>query len=141
MQGPRHTPLVWLVADGVRPYMILVVDDYLESLETVADALGALGFTVNIAFDGREAIERAIANGPDVIVMDLAMPRLDGLAATRMLKKDPRTSAIPVVLYTAHAGIELGALARAAGCAAVVKKGTPPSALMAAVSDALSGNT
>lgn len=125
---------------GALPYLVLVVDDVIETVEAVTVALSDHGFNVNIAFDGRDAIERAIANGPDVIVMDLAMPRLDGLAATRVLKKDPRTCAIPVVLYTAHAGVELGALARAAGCAAVVGKSSPPAELLAAVDSALRGD-
>ncbi|MDP2342481.1 MAG: response regulator [Deltaproteobacteria bacterium] len=127
------------MADGVRPYLILVVDDVVDNIEMLADFLADRGFSVTLAFDGKDAIERAIANAPDVIVMDLAMPKLDGLAATRVLKNDPRTSAIPVLLYTAHSGIELRTLARAAGCAAVVGKGAT-SALLAAVDDALSGH-
>ncbi len=125
------------MADGVRPYLILVVDDFLESVEGATCALADRGFSINLAFDGKDAIDRAIANAPDVIVMDLAMPRLDGLAATRLLKKDPRTRSIPVVLYTAHDGREVGAVARAAGCAAVVSKTAPASSLVAAVDAAL----
>ena len=125
--------------DGLRPVLVLVVDDSLDSSELVAAALNVRGYSVALAFDGREGVERALANAPDVIVMDFAMPRLDGLAATKLLKGDPRTSSIPVLLYTAHRGIELDTRARAVGCAAVVSKG-PTEALLAAVADALNGH-
>jgi CheY-like chemotaxis protein len=119
--------------------LILVVDDFVESAEVLAEVLSDRGFMVTLAFDGKDAIERALANVPDVIVMDLAMPRLDGLGAARVLKGDPRTRSIPILLYTAHEGLELDTMARAVGVAAVVGKHDPPTALLAAVDDALSG--
>jgi CheY-like chemotaxis protein len=70
---------------------------------------------------------------PDVIVMDLAMPRLDGLEAARRLKKNPRTMRIPVVMYTEHPGHELRVVAEAAGCACVLGKGEGASAVVDAV--------
>ena len=125
----------------VRPYLVLVVDDVVAIVESVAADLADHGFCVNVAFDGTDAVARAIADHPDLIVMDFAMPRLDGLAATRLLKKDPRTSSIPVLLHTGHSGIELGARARAAGCTAVVGKAGSSAALLDAVAAVLHRDT
>jgi CheY-like chemotaxis protein len=117
--------------------LVLVVDDFPDTVDVVTELLCEQGYSVALAFDGKDAVARALDANPDVIVMDLAMPRLDGLAATRLLKADPRTQNIPVVLYTAHPGIEIEAIARAAGCSCVVGKPAPPRELLAAVSDAL----
>lgn len=116
---------------------MLVVDDFPDTVDVVTELLCDRGYSVALAFDGRDAVARALEAAPDVIVMDLAMPHLDGLAATRVLKSDPRTSAIPVVLYTAHPGAEVAVIARAAGCAAVVGKPASPEVLLAAVREAL----
>lgn len=102
--------------------MVLVVDDFPESVDALIAMLSERGFTVALALDGDDAIRQAGALQPDVIVMDLAMPKTDGLEATRRLKAAPGTRDIPVVLFSAHAGPELGVMAEQAGCAAVLRK-------------------
>jgi len=84
--------------------------------------LNGNGFVVDTAGDGQEGLEKARAGRYDLVIMDVRLPGLDGLSATRMLKSDPRTAAIPVVALTAHAmkGDEQRALA--AGCAAYITK-------------------
>ena len=117
--------------------LVLVVDDFPDTVDLVTELLCDAGYSVTLAFDGKDAVARAIDAHPDIIIMDLAMPHLDGLAATRVLKADPRTSGIPVVLYTAHPGAEIDVVARAAGCAVVVGKPAPSKHLLQAVDDVL----
>ena len=134
--SPAHSPECASWLKSVR-FVVLVVDDGVDILESVGAALRDHGFRVNMASDPNHAITRAIVDRPDVIVMDLAMPRLDGLAATRLLKKEPRTKAIPVVRYPAPDGRELGTMARAVGCAPVVGQESSSTALLAAIESAL----
>ena len=91
------------------------------------------------AEDGLEAIAHSTNASPDVVLMDLSLPRVDGWEATRRLKSDDRTAHIPVVALTAHDGA--GELQRAtqAGCDWFVPKPCPPAALIAEVRRVLSG--
>lgn len=102
--------------------MVLVVDDFPESVDALFAMLVEQGFTVCLALDGEDAVKQAQALQPDAIVMDVAMPRCDGLEALRRLKADTKTAHIPVVLFSAHADSELHTIAEAIGCAAVVRK-------------------
>ena len=81
---------------------ILLVDDTADTREMFALYFRSRGFTVETASDGRAAIEAAHRLRPDVIVMDVAMPGLDGISATREIKQDPHTVDIPVVILTAY---------------------------------------
>ena len=102
--------MVWLamvpgmsgVASGPDVPMILVVDDTLDARELYAEYLRIAGLRAEVAEDGYEALAKASALLPSVIIMDLAMPRMDGWEATRRLKADPRTSHIPVIALTGH---------------------------------------
>jgi CheY-like chemotaxis protein len=96
---------------------------------------------VLLAFDGEAALAVAREQLPDVVVLDLAMPRLDGLATARRLRADARTASIPLVLFSAHVGLEVEAAARAAGFDVVVRKPGPLSRLVAAVVGLLQGPT
>ena len=91
------------------------------------------GYTVALALDGQDALRMAEDIRPDVIVMDLAMPRVDGLECLRRLKSAESTRGIPVVLFSAHAGPELLAVAEAIGCSAVVRKPAGTRAVVDAV--------
>src|SRR5262249_9724153 len=95
---------------------ILLVDDTADTREMFAVYFRSRGFTVHMASNGRAAIEAAHRLHPDVIVMDAAMPDLDGMSATREIKDDPRTVDIPVVILTAYPirAIKGGALETAA---------------------------
>lgn len=84
------------------PTVLLIEDDRLLR-ELVAEVLGTSGCRVETAADGAEGLRRARARTPDLILMDLALPGIDGLETTRRLRSDPRTREIPVVALTAHA--------------------------------------
>ena len=100
---------------------VLVVDDRPENCDLYREYLTHMGFRVVDADNGATAIQRALAEQPDVIVMDLAMPTMDGLQATRLLKKDAATRKIPIVVVTAS-GIEQHSQAQQAGCDAFLVK-------------------
>ena len=82
--------------------LILIADDSFDTRELYDFYLTQRGFTVQTAWDGEAAIDTAVNAQPDVIVMDLSMPRVDGLQATQRLKSDPRTKHIPVIVWTAY---------------------------------------
>ena len=109
---------------------MLVVDDYADAREMYSEYLQFSGFDVMQAANGMEALERAVADHPDIILMDLSLPVMDGWEATRRLKADDRTANIPVVALTGHAlaGISEGALR--AGCDAFVTKPCLPEDLV-----------
>ncbi len=79
---------------------VLIVDDYLDAREMYSEFLRFSGFDVIEAADGKEALQRAFETLPDIIVMDLSLPGMDGWEAARRLKADARTSAIPVMVLT-----------------------------------------
>lgn len=82
---------------------ILAVDDEKHILRLVQINLEKAGYEVSTASNGREAVEAVRANRPDLIVMDVMMPEMDGLEALQILKNDDATSSIPVVMLTAKA--------------------------------------
>jgi CheY-like chemotaxis protein len=113
--------------------LILVVDDFQDNREMYADFFAFSGYRVAQAADGVEALERAYALTPDLIVMDLSLPGLDGWEATRRLKGDPRTRHIPVIAVTGHALAGHSQRAAEAGCDAFVTKPCLPEELVARV--------
>jgi CheY-like chemotaxis protein len=110
--------------------LVLVVDDFQDNREMYAEYLAYCGFRVIEAKNGKEAIEQAFAQSPNVIIMDLSLPVMDGWEATRRLKADGRTKSIPVIALTGHAlqGHSKGALD--AGCDAFVAKPCLPDQLV-----------
>jgi CheY-like chemotaxis protein len=100
--------------------LVLVVEDFAEAYELLSDYLASEGFQVVGAENGIDAIDTAVRLVPDLIVMDLSLPRLGGLEAAALLKQDERTWFIPIVALTAHE--ELAARARDAGCDAFFTK-------------------
>jgi len=110
-------------SDGAaRESLILVVDDLPDARRICAEYLEYRRYRVETAEDGLEALAKARELRPDLILMDLAMPLLDGCEATRRLKSDPRTADIPVIAVTAHGSGGSLEQARAAGCVAVMMK-------------------
>jgi CheY-like chemotaxis protein len=95
---------------------ILVVEDNLLNLELVTDLLEAAGFIAYHADTAEEGLRAAHELSPALILMDLSLPGLDGLAATRALRADPTTRHLPIVALTAHAMKGDEALALQAGC-------------------------
>jgi CheY-like chemotaxis protein len=113
--------------------LVLLVEDQLELRTLYARQLELSGFDVIEAANGADALLHTAAHSPDVVLMDLSLPVLDGWEATRRLKNDVRTAHIPVVALTAHD--ESGELQRAtnAGCDWFVPKPCPPDALAAEI--------
>lgn len=101
---------------------VLVVDDYPDGREMVAEYLAFRGYAVNEAKDGLEAVELTRKLKPQIVLMDLQMPGVDGWEATRRLKADPDTKHVVVVALTAHALKPEVEAARRAGCDVVVAK-------------------
>jgi len=110
--------------------LVLLVEDQLELRQMYVQQLELCGFDVIEAENGVDAVTNTTAHFPDVVLMDLSLPVLDGWEATRRLKNDARTAHIPVVALTAHDGS--GELERAtnAGCDWLVPKPCPPDALI-----------
>jgi CheY-like chemotaxis protein len=113
--------------------LVLVVDDSSHAREMYCEYLRHRGFGVLMAADGSQAIQQAVTARPDVIVMDLAMPNMSGVTATKWLKSHPRTRNVPVVILTGYPykAIEEGALE--AGAAMMLTKPCLPEELEAHV--------
>lgn len=82
---------------------ILLVEDDEMSRDMLVRRLERKKYTVSIALNGEEAVMKAIAESPDLILMDMNMPEMDGLEATRLIKRNPTTAHIPVITLSAHA--------------------------------------
>jgi two-component system, cell cycle response regulator DivK len=115
------------------PPLVLIVDDVEDTRDIYAAFLRHRGFEAVVASDAQEALAIARARSPHVIVMDYALPGGDGLAATRQLKQDPRTRAIPVILLTGHTIKVTPAAAREAGASSFTTKPCLPEILEAEV--------
>jgi two-component system cell cycle response regulator DivK len=98
-----------------------------------AECLDQSGFRVEQAESGEEAVAKAVALRPALIVMDLALPGMDGWTATRTIKTDARTASIPVVALTGHARSDASRAAHAAGCDAFLTKPCLPDEIVAVV--------
>jgi CheY-like chemotaxis protein len=109
---------------------VLLVDDYPDAREMYAEYLEFSGFDVVEAENGMEALQRAVEASPDIILMDLSLPVMDGWEATRRLKADKRTAQIPVVALTGHALAGISEGAKKAGCDAFVTKPCLPEDLV-----------
>lgn len=116
-------------SDGAQP-LVLLVDDSEDNREVYAKYLSMSGFRVETAVDGVDAVEKAGSLKPDVIVMDLSMPRLDGWEATRQIKSAPETSAIPVIALTGNAVSESKRRALEVGCSGYLTKPCLPDVLV-----------
>jgi two-component system cell cycle response regulator DivK len=113
--------------------LILVVDDYQDAREMYAEYLQFSGFRVAEARNGNEAVEKAFELKPNLILMDLSLPGMDGWEATRRLKADDATKHIPVVALTGHALAGASEGARKAGCDSFVTKPCLPDDLVVEV--------
>jgi CheY-like chemotaxis protein len=124
-------------AKSERP-RVLVVDDYTDAREMYSEYLQFSGFDVIEAGNGVEALERAADSAPDIILMDLSLPVMDGWEATRRLKADQATADIPIVALTGHALAGILEGARKAGCDAFVTKPCLPEDLVKEIQKVLS---
>lgn len=113
--------------------LVLVVDDFADNREMYSEYLAFSGYEVIEAQNGREAVEAAQSRMPDIIIMDLSLPVMDGWEATRRLKADERTRKIPVVALTGHALAGHSKGAREAGCDSFLAKPCLPDQLVAEI--------
>ncbi|MBX5484080.1 MAG: response regulator [Myxococcaceae bacterium] len=132
--GPAPT-----ASSGKAP-LVLVVDDYEDAREMYSEYLQFSGFRTAEAKTGVEALKQATALLPDIILMDLSLPEMDGWEATRRLKAAAKTRHIPVVALTGHALAGHSDSAKEAGCDAFVAKPCLPEDLVVEVRRLLSEN-
>ena len=112
---------------------ILVVEDQEDNRQIVRDLLTATDYEVMEAENGEEAIAAVAKQRPDLILMDIQLPVMDGYEATRRIKADPALSAIPVIAVTSYALSGDEEKARAAGCDDFVPKPFSPRQLLAKI--------
>lgn len=112
---------------------ILVVEDQADNRTILRDLLGSAGYEVLEAFDGAAGVAMAAAERPDLILMDIQMPELDGYEATRRIKAQAELAAIPIIAVTSYALSGDEAKTREAGCDDYIAKPYSPRALLAKV--------
>lgn len=103
-------------------HRILVVEDNPDNEMLIADILTLLGYEVMHAHDGEEAIQKAASEVPDLILMDLSLPLVDGWTAARTIRENPDLKAIPIIALTAHAMMGDRERALDAGCNDYISK-------------------
>lgn len=112
---------------------VLVVEDHEDNRQILRDLLGSAGFEIIEAENGEEAVALAETSRPDVILMDIQLPVLDGYEATRRIKANPSLRSIPVVVVTSYALSGDEEKARLAGCDDYVSKPFSPRDLLAKI--------
>ena len=95
---------------------VLVVDDFDDSRFSLSMLLKIEGYEVIEATDGAQAIEKALSDKPDLILMDLSLPVIDGLSATRQIRQSDAMKRVPIIALTAHDLIDIQNQAQDAGC-------------------------
>jgi two-component system, cell cycle response regulator DivK len=108
-------------ARGESP-VVLVVEDFEDNRFMMKRLLEMSGYRVVEAVNGNQAVERAASDQPDIILMDLSLPQLDGLAATRRIRTQEGARRVPIVAVSAHDSADFHAEALAAGCNEYVTK-------------------
>jgi CheY-like chemotaxis protein len=116
---------------------ILVIEDYADSRMLLSSLLRAKGYKVVEARDGREGLLQANRVTPDLILMDLAMPRLDGVEATRQLRKWQSLARVPIFAISAYATSDVKQDALAAGCTEVFPKPLEMESFLSRIKEAL----
>ena len=116
---------------------ILVVEDQEDNRRILRDLLGSVGYEILEAVTGDEGVMLATTQCPDLILMDIQLPGIDGYEATRRIKADPALRHIPIIAVTSYALSGDDARALAAGCDAYVAKPFSPRALLAKVREYL----
>lgn len=118
---------------------VLVIDDDAKTRDLVAAFLGGAGYEVRGAEDGAAGLRLAAAEPPDIVVLELRMPGMDGYKVCRILRRGLRTRQVPVVMLTASDDPHLNREAYAAGAQACVPKPFRKEGLIAAIEAALTG--
>lgn len=105
---------------------ILIVEDHKDSLEILSMQLKSMGYEVIAAVTAEEGIEKAETHLPELVLMDLGLPDLNGIEATKRLKSNPRTAHIPVIAHTAWPEDSFKDKVAEAGLSGFLTKPTPP---------------
>src|ERR1700675_4786340 len=116
---------------------VLVVEDQEDNRQILRDLLASVGYEMTEANDGEAGVAAAKAQRPDLILMDIQLPLLDGYEATRRIKADPELRTIPIIVVTSYALSGDESKARAAGCDAYVAKPYSPRQLLAKIREFL----
>jgi two-component system, cell cycle response regulator DivK len=116
---------------------ILVVEDQLDNRQILRDLLGSVGYEMSEAENGQAAVDMVAREPPDLILMDIQLPVMDGYEATRRIKSDPKTQSIPIIVVTSYALSGDETKAREAGCDAYITKPYSPRQLLAKVKEFL----
>jgi two-component system, cell cycle response regulator DivK len=116
---------------------ILVVEDHEDNRQILRALLGSAGYDMIEAENGEQAVQQAAAQHPDLILMDIQLPEMDGYEVTRRIKADPALKAIPIIVVTSYALSGDEERAHAAGCDAYVTKPYSPRALLAKIREHL----
>ena len=116
---------------------ILVVEDQEDNRQILRDLLGSVGYDMIEAGDGEAGVAAAAAQRPDLILMDIQLPLMDGYEATRRIKANPELKGIPIIVVTSYALSGDEAKAREAGCDAYVTKPYSPRQLLAKIREFL----
>jgi CheY-like chemotaxis protein len=117
----------------MEPPVVLVVDDNEDSRIIYGSTLRHVGYEVRTANDGLQALESASRYAPDLILLDISMPLMDGMEALERLKRDPRTAGIPVVAVSARVGRDQHAEVLQAGFREVLLKPITPAQVLESV--------
>jgi DNA-binding response OmpR family regulator len=118
-------------------YRILVVDDEPELVELVKIRLEANGYQVLTAYDGQEGLDKARNEKPDLIILDLMLPKMDGYKVCRMLKFDEKYNKIPIMLFTARAQESDRKMGEEVGAEAYITKPFEPQILLGKIKELL----
>lgn len=117
--------------------LVLVVDDLRDNREMYVEYLEYSGFEVISATNGREAVKLAIANLPDVVIMDMSLPGMDGWEATAVLRATPATKELVIIAVSGHAETQFERRAMTVGCDKFVSKPCLPQDLVSHVREQL----
>ncbi len=109
---------------------ILVVDDEIGLTKVVEIRLKAAGYDVILAYDGQEGLEKAKTENPDLMILDLMLPKMDGFKVCGLLKSDARYKKIPIIIYTARVQDSDQQLGKEVGADAYITKPFDPQVLL-----------
>jgi two-component system cell cycle response regulator DivK len=112
---------------------ILIVEDTEDNLRIARDLLSSAGYDLLEAKDGAAAVTMAMLHNPDLILMDIQLPKLDGYEATRQIRANPQLRNVPIIAITSYALSGDEVKAKAAGCDSYIPKPYSPRALLAEV--------
>ncbi|NQT06758.1 MAG: response regulator [Candidatus Omnitrophica bacterium] len=116
---------------------ILLVDDEKDLVETLTYRLEANNYVVVPAYDGQEGLDKARKDNPDLIVLDLMLPKMDGYKVCALLKRDARFGKIPIILFTARAQDSDKRMGEEAGADAYITKPFEPQVLLSKIEELL----